>query len=108
MLKVPSSQKCKGRTNRIQVEYLHSYTTPGVAELRKWKGRDEHITSSLAQSCEEGEIIGWEFVDSFNASNNEKISVSGSKCLTSILVLPTLSCLCMGGDYHMLSVGYYC
>lgn len=79
MLKVPSSQKCKGRTNRIQVEYLHSYTTPGVAELRKWKGRDEHITSSLAQSCEEGEIIGWEFVDSFNASNNEKISVSGSK-----------------------------
>jgi hypothetical protein len=110
VLKVPSSQRCKDRTNRFQVEYLHSYTTPGVAELLKWKGGDEHINSSLAQMCEEedNKHIGWELVDSFNASNSEKISVSGSKMFDIDAGTSYIKLLVYGGDYHMLSVGYYC
>lgn len=89
VLKVPSSQQCRtGLSYRFQVEYLHSYTTPGVAELFKWVGGDEHINSSSAQLCEEEKEFGWELVDSFNASNSEKLLVSGSKMFD--------ICLCMG------------
>ena len=111
VLEMPNSQ-CKkpGYSQyKIQIEYLHSYTTIGVFELLSWKeGKAPKAISSEGKLLCQEDKTGWVFVDSFNASNEEKLSVSKSTSFYVDIDVSFIRAEVHGGDFHLLSIGLFC
>jgi len=118
----------------VHIEFLNSYTTAGVLDLKSWTAHPSssdsnegthnithsHFSNASATSAASSSCQGWRalhsemlsdsgsMMESLNATNSEHLSVSKSLKFSvnnkSLYVEGTIH----GGDFHLLSLAVYC